>query len=313
MRRAHVAILVLLTAACTSDLDDGGTGGGGVATAGSGPGTGAEMTTSSLTSSSTSAQGTGGEGGAIDPCPRLRATVDPGVPLNVRPDPSTANPPVGTLSAGDIVDRVDTVQGEVLDGNSTWYEISSPWVSGYIFSGLAECTMDLPPEPPDGYYLPLECGTTTTVTQGNNGGFSHNGDSAYAFDFNLMSGTPMVAMADGTVGWTYDGTQPGDPCYDGGGQECINEANYVTLLHADGTQTLYVHLSQVDVPVGAVVSRGTVIGHSGSTGWSTGRHAHVQRGDQCGIWYCPSIPLEFVDAGVPVTGQTVTSQNCPGP
>ncbi len=249
----------------------------------------------------------------IDDCPRLRATVDPGVPLNVRPDPSTANPPVGTLSAGDIVDRVDTVQGEVIDGNSTWYSITSPWVSGYVFSDFVECTTDLPPEPPDGYYLPLECGTTATVTQGNNGGFSHTGDSAYAFDFSLVSGTPMVAMADGTVGYTYDGTQPGDPCYDGGGQECINEANYVVLLHADGTQTLYLHLSQVDVPVGAVVSRGTVIGLSGSSGWSTGRHAHVQRGDQCGIWYCASIPLEFVDAGVPVTGQTVTSQNCPEP
>lgn len=255
--------------------------------------------------------GGGGGSGGEDGCPRVRATVDPGVPLNVRPDPSTANPPVGTLQSGNIVDVVAEVEGESIEGNALWFQISAPWVEGFVWSGFAECTLDLPPDPPDGFYLPLECGTTATVSQGNQSAFSHNGASAYAFDFALGIGTPMVAMAGGTVRFVYDLTEPGDPCYDGGDASCINEANYVFVEHADGTQTLYAHLSQVAVSVGQVVARGEIVGFSGSTGYSTGPHAHVQREEACGFPFCGSIPLEFVEVGVPVTGQQVTSMNCP--
>src|SRR5690606_7361623 len=125
--------------------------------------------------------------------------------------------------------------------------------------------------------LPLQCGTTATVTQGNFGDFSHQNNSAYAFDFSLAMGTPLVAIADGTVTNLYAGTMPGDPCYNGGGQECINDANYVTLLHGDGTASQYAHLSAVQVGLGDFVTRGATVGLTGSTGWSTGPHAHVAR------------------------------------
>jgi hypothetical protein len=82
------------------------------------------------------------------------------------------------------------------------------------------------------------------ISQGNNNGFSHTGQSAYAFDFSLGLGTPLVAIADGTVSHVYGGTKPGDPCYNGGGQECSNAANYVNLLHGDGTRSIYAHLSE---------------------------------------------------------------------
>ena len=95
--------------------------------------------------------------------------------------------------------------------------------------------------------------------------------------------------------FVYDLTEPGDPCYDGGGPGCINEANYVFVEHADGTQTLYAHLSQVAVSVGQGVARGEIVGFSGSTGYSTGPHAHVQREQACGAPFCGSIPLEFVE------------------
>lgn len=256
------------------------------------------------------AGGDGGSGGG-DGCPRVRATVDPGVPLNVRPDPSTANPPVGTLQSGQIVDVVAQVEGESLEGNALWFQIAAPWVEGFVWSGFAECTLDLPPDPPDGFYLPLACGTSATVSQGNNSPFSHNRGSAWAFDFALEVGVPMVAMAAGTVRYLYDLTEPGDPCYDGGDASCIDQANYVVVEHADATQTLYAHLSQVAVSVGQVVARGEIVGFSGSSGWSTGPHAHVQRENACGSAWCGSIPLEFVDAGVPVAGDVVTSMNCP--
>jgi hypothetical protein len=37
----------------------------------------------------------------------------------------------------------------------------------------------------------------------------------------------------------------------------------------------------------------------------------VQRDNDCGSAFCGSIPLEFVEVGVPVSGQMVTSMNCP--
>lgn len=313
--RASLPVLLCLAAACGSEQPSASGAGGAASGSGAAGDGGAAEDGGAGVGTSNGGAGVGGDagsgaGGGGETCPRVKATVPAGTPLNVRSSPDTANDPVGQLLSGQVVDRVATVQGESIDGNDVWYEIDAPWVSGFVFSAFAECTVDPASEPPDGFYLPLECGSSATVTQGNNSAFSHNGDSAYAFDFSLPVGVPMVAMADGVVGFLYDQTGPGDPCYNGGGQACINEANYVVLLHADGTQTMYAHLSQVLVAMGQTVARAEVVGLSGSTGWSTGRHAHVQRDDQCGGPFCFSIPLEFVDAGVPATGDTVTSMNC---
>jgi hypothetical protein len=247
----------------------------------------------------------------VDDCPRVRVMVPPDEPLNVRPDPSTSNPPIGSLQNGTMVTVIDEVQGEAIEGNTLWFDIEYLDTHGYVSAVFAACTLDEPPEPPDGYYLPLPCGMQSTITQGNMGKTSHNGLHAYAFDLGIPLDTPLVAMADGTVSLTYAQTVPGDPCYGGGGPECGPYGNLVILLHGDGTTTLYKHLNEVQVNIGDVVPRGQSIGLSGSTGYSTGRHAHVMRMENCGELTCQSIPLEFVDAGVPVTGDVVVSQNCP--
>lgn len=51
---------------------------------------------------------------------------------------------------------------------------------------------------------------------------------------------------------------------------------YVVIRHANGTQTLYAHLSALYAGVGAYVSQGEVIGAMGSTGKSTGTHLHFE-------------------------------------
>lgn len=245
-------------------------------------------------------------------CPRVRVMVPPGQVLNVRPDPSTAGEPVGVLANGALADVIGFVQGEPVDGNSEWVQIETKTVSGYVWSGLVQCTLDEPST--DGFFLPLECGFSATVSQGNASPFSHQGASVYAFDFALGIGTPLVAIADGTVSHLFGGTNPGDPCYNGGGVECIYSANYVTVLHGDGTSSSYAHLSSVSVVLGQFVPRGATVGLSGSTGYSTGPHAHVARQESCAAGLCQSIPVSFTDVpgdGVPVTGQMVTSQNCP--
>ena len=76
-------------------------------------------------------------------------------------------------------------------------------------------------------------------------------------------GDPIFASADGKVIISRTG-------YNGG------YGTYVVISHANGTQTLYAHMSKDNVSVGQSVERGQVIGAVGSTGKSTGPHVHFE-------------------------------------
>jgi hypothetical protein len=299
-------------ASSTGDADTPSVTSGPAPTGASAPGDGDDTTAGADTGVG---DPTGDSTGVANDCPRVQIEVGGGLTLNVRPDPSTTNEPIGSLVNGSIVDMLGEEIGENIDGVDVWYHIATDAVDGYVLSTFATCTFEEPPELDlNGWYLPLQCGASATVSQGNFGGTSHQGTSAYAFDFALGLGTPLVAIAGGVVTHTYDQTGPGDPCYNGGDQSCSGYANYVTLLHGDGTKSIYMHLQQVNVAVGDAVPVGATVGLSGSTGWSTGRHAHVMRMEDCGGSYCQSVPLAFDDVGgdgVPVSGDNVVSGNCP--
>jgi len=52
--------------------------------------------------------------------------------------------------------------------------------------------------------------------------------------------------------------------------------NCVRIAHANGYQTLYGHLSEINVKAGQRVQAGNIIGFIGSTGHSTGPHLHYE-------------------------------------
>lgn len=80
-------------------------------------------------------------------------------------------------------------------------------------------------------------------------------------DISNEIGTPIYAPAAGVV--VVSGN--------GGGY-----GNLIELDHGRGVRTRYGHLSRLFVKVGADVKRGTLIGHMGNTGRSTGPHLHYE-------------------------------------
>jgi murein DD-endopeptidase MepM/ murein hydrolase activator NlpD len=79
-------------------------------------------------------------------------------------------------------------------------------------------------------------------------------------DLAAPTGTPVHAAATGVA-------------------QVVDSAGYglhVLLRHDSRTQTLYGHLSSVEVATGDEVSRGQVLGKVGTTGNSTGPHLHFE-------------------------------------
>ena len=138
-----------------------------------------------------------------------------------------------------------------------------------------------------GFRLPFAAGLELPIVQGWNSKFSHNGLAAYAYDIHMDLDTDVLAAAAGLVAFVHDGETA---C---GGPELFNNANYVTIYHADGSATLYMHLTSVSVKVGDIVAAGQVIGKSGDTGY-TGctPHLHFARQHQ-GKGVTQSVPFYF--------------------
>jgi murein DD-endopeptidase MepM/ murein hydrolase activator NlpD len=138
-----------------------------------------------------------------------------------------------------------------------------------------------------GFRLPFELGTSSTVEQGWNTSFSHNGKAAFAYDFAVPLGTPIVAAADGIVSYVHGGERG---C---GGVELFMKANLLVIDHPDGSATQYAHLTTIGVKNGDTVRAGQVIGMSGDTGYSQCLpHLHFARQFQEGA-LTQSVPVYF--------------------
>jgi murein DD-endopeptidase MepM/ murein hydrolase activator NlpD len=84
----------------------------------------------------------------------------------------------------------------------------------------------------------------------------HNG-----IDFGSGRGTEIYAAANGKVVLSEFNSSFG---------------NYIVIDHKDGQSTAYAHLDKLVISKGETVSKGQLIGYSGSTGRSTGPHLHYE-------------------------------------
>ncbi|GGW90516.1 M23 family metallopeptidase [Alteromonas halophila] len=121
------------------------------------------------------------------------------------------------------------------------------------------------------YSPPLKPIDAYPIVQGYDGQFSHTGDSRYALDFAADVGTPVYAARGGVVIDVKADSNSG-----GASQRYAGDANYIAILHDDGTTGEYYHLKHQGVRVsrGEQVARGAHIGDTGNTGFSSLPHLH---------------------------------------
>jgi len=143
------------------------------------------------------------------------------------------------------------------------------------------------------YRLPYAAGKSYRVLQGYGSRFSHTGLEQFAVDFRMPEGTPVHAAREGLVARTEASNNIG--CWEDG---CGRYANFIVILHDDGTTGEYYHLQQngVLVEAGERVEAGQKIGLSGNTGHTTVPHLHfaVYRAAEWGM--TQSIPVRFASA-----------------
>lgn len=81
-------------------------------------------------------------------------------------------------------------------------------------------------------------------------------------DLAAPTGTPVKPVMTGTVKETN--------------HEYFGFGNHVIIDHGAGLESIYGHLSKIDVEPGQKVTLNTIIGEVGSTGFSTGPHLHLE-------------------------------------
>ena len=143
------------------------------------------------------------------------------------------------------------------------------------------------------YSFPYAHGTKQRVTQGFNGRYTHENENSYAIDFDLAEGTEIFAARAGVVVEVKEESNRGGPS-----PQYSSHANYILIMHSDGTMGNYVHLQQNGALVdrGEQVRLGQLIAYSGDTGRSSGPHLHFDVRVPQANGKMQSIPIRFKGA-----------------
>jgi len=145
------------------------------------------------------------------------------------------------------------------------------------------------------FYPPFALGERFPISQGIDDARTHtDAGSRYAVDIVMPEGTPVLAARGGMV------MEVEEDFHETGRQEqrFLPRANYVRILHADGSMAQYAHLqpNSAQVRPGQQVEAGRWIGNSGNTGYSSGPHLHFVVQLNVGM-ALESLPFRFKTAG----------------
>jgi len=148
--------------------------------------------------------------------------------------------------------------------------------------------------PPGPYRAPFALAQSYTVAQAAPDQITHKDPgSRNAIDIAMPVGSAVHAAREGVV------INVAHKFFRGGTtQEMRDEANFVQILHDDGTTAVYAHLQldTVRVRPGQHVQRGEYIANSGNTGYSSGPHLHFAVLRNAGL-RSESLPVTFAGPG----------------
>lgn len=158
------------------------------------------------------------------------------------------------------------------------------------------------------YRAPFARAQSFRVTQAPPDAVTHRDASTRnAIDIALPVGTPVHAAREGLV------INVASDRFRGGlALANVDDANFVQILHDDGTTAIYAHLQMDTIRVrpGQKVQRGEYIANSGNTGFSSGPHLHFAVVRNAGL-RSESVPVTFAGAGgtaiVPRSGGDLTA------
>ena len=159
------------------------------------------------------------------------------------------------------------------------------------------------------YRVPYSVGTSYPITQAFPETITHvTRDSMHAVDLAMPVGTDVVAAREGVV---FDVASTNFTGGTDAGQYA-RLANFVRILHDDGTFAVYAHLNwnTIRVRPGDRVAAGQYIADSGNTGFSSGPHLHFAVLKNMGM-RIDSLPIAFRGRSAapvrPVMGQLLTA------
>jgi murein DD-endopeptidase MepM/ murein hydrolase activator NlpD len=162
--------------------------------------------------------------------------------------------------------------------------------------------------PSQPYRAPFAVARRFMVTQAPPTAITHvDASSRNAIDIDMPVGTAVHAARAGTV------INVAARHFRGGlAPQHLDEANFVQVMHDDGTHAIYAHLQldTVRVRPGQRVARGEYLANSGNTGFSSGPHLHFVVLRNIGM-RSESVPVTFAGpAGasvIPTTGQELVA------
>ncbi|NMH60821.1 M23 family metallopeptidase [Alteromonas ponticola] len=180
------------------------------------------------------------------------------LPVVVTVSSSAMTPSEITLS---LQNTESQTLGQITSPHQFWHTMQVSWTAG---------TLNARHDDAFAYRYPVANGKNSIV-QGFNGSYSHQGASRYAIDFAVPVGTEVVAARSGKVIDVEASFDRGGPA-----KKYARYANYVVILHDDGTTGEYYHLQKDGVLVkrGDSVVQGQPIAKSGNTGFSSLPHLH---------------------------------------
>jgi murein DD-endopeptidase MepM/ murein hydrolase activator NlpD len=202
--------------------------------------------------------------------------VTGGTPLNARSGPSASSARIGSLANGTTVGIVCRAAGQFISGTVTntgfWDRLAD---NSYIADAyVRRADVAIPKCAP----APVVAGTwMLPVAAGLISGFRSTARPAHdGVDLAATRNTPIRAAAAGTVIRVVCNVSRGSCDVDG--RSTLSGCGwYVEVQHENAVVTRYCHLvRRPAVAVGQVVPRGTVLGHVGTSGSSSGPHLHLE-------------------------------------